>query len=128
MKLKPHEVFTVWRKRNNFSQDEIAERFNVSQGYISHMEMGIRPVPKKIREAMPKKMRVKPGDEFQARIRRQGINMLLAVKMFKKSHQILLQYIRNEIPVPQEIWDRLDHDEKKYAEYKAKKEAERAAS
>jgi len=126
MKLKPHEIFTIWRKRNNFSQEELAERFKVSQGYISHMEMGIRPIPKRVRDAMPKKMRIKEGDEFQVRVRRQGINMLLAVKMFKASHQKLLQYMRNEIPIPKQIWEKLEHDEKKFAEYKEKKKAETA--
>jgi transcriptional regulator with XRE-family HTH domain len=67
MKLKPHEEFTVWRKRHNLSQLDLAERFNVSQGYISHMEMGIRPIPKKVREIMPKKLKLRGSADAQAR-------------------------------------------------------------
>ena len=57
MKLRPHEEFSLWRRRNNFSQAEIAERFNISQGYISHMEQGVRTVPMKIRGEMPQSMK-----------------------------------------------------------------------
>lgn len=121
MKLKPHEEFTVWRKRHNLSQLDLAEKFNVSQGYISHMEMGIRPIPKRVRETMPNKLRLREGDEFAVRMRRQGINMNLGVKMFRVTHQKLLQYIRNEIEIPKEIWDKLEHDEKKYEEWKEQK-------
>ena len=119
MKLRPHEEFSLWRRRMNFSQADVAERFNISQGYISHMEQGVRPVPKKIRGEMPQWMKTSEGDELLVRMRRQGLNMNLAVAMFKITHTKLLSFIRNEEPVPKEVWERLEKDEKRFQEYKA---------
>jgi hypothetical protein len=56
-------------------------------------------------------------------MRRQGINMNLGVKMFRVTHQKLLQYIRNEIEIPKEIWEKLEHDEQKYSEWKEQQKA-----
>lgn len=127
MKMKPHEEFTIWRRRHNFSQLELAQRFNVSQGYISHMELGIRPVPKKVKDAIPNKQTIHEGDELFLRMRRQGLNMNLAVKMLKKNHNQLLSYIRGEEPVPKEVWEKLEHDEKRYAAFKSDRAKQKAA-
>ena len=118
MKIKPHEEFAIWRRRRDYSQGEVAARFNISQGYISHMEQGLRPVPKKIKAEMPKTTVLKECDEFFIRMRRMGLNMNLAVELFGVTHQKLLQYIRNEIPVKKELWEKLETDEAKYAAYR----------
>ena len=118
MKIRPNEEFALWRKRENLSQKEIAHSFSISQGYVSHMEQGLRNVSKEIKAEMPKTMKVSEGDEFFLRMRRLGINMNMGVKMFKVNHNKLLKYIRDEQPIPKSIWEILEADEAKFAAFK----------
>lgn len=42
MEIKMNEVLTVLRKENNLSQEQIAEKINVSQRAYAHYEKGDR--------------------------------------------------------------------------------------
>jgi transcriptional regulator with XRE-family HTH domain len=121
MKISPNEKFAIWRRRKKMSQDDVAKQFSISQGYVSHMEQGIRPVPARILKAMPKKMTLGDGDILFTRMRRQGLNMDMAVVLFRCTHTRLLTYIRNQRPVPKGMWDKIDEDERRFTEYKEKK-------
>lgn len=42
MEIKMNEVLTVLRKENNLSQEQIAEKINISQRAYAHYEKGDR--------------------------------------------------------------------------------------
>lgn len=107
IRLKPHEELIVWRRREGLSQKDLAERFGVTQGYISHMEKGLRPIPESVRGLMPRRLSFSEGDELYIRMKRVDMSMLEAVKYFNCSHEVLLEMIRDERDVSQYVWEKL---------------------
>jgi predicted transcriptional regulator len=115
MILEPHEEFMVWRRREGLSQFAAALRYKVSQGYISHMELGVRDIKPEILEAMPDKIEPTEGEQLYVLMRRQGWDMNMAVHKFDSTHANVLKMIRDELAIPSEYWGILEADRKRFA-------------
>jgi len=114
MKIEPHEEFLIWRKREELTQEQAAVKFGVSQGYISHMEQGVRPVLKRVMAEVPKVMKLTDGERLMVMMRRRGFDMNLGVAKFGFGHAKLLAMLRDEEKVPKEVWEVLREDQNRF--------------
>ena len=102
-----HEHMLLFRLRRGLSQSDMARVAGISQGYLSSIEWGIRPVSKDVRQWFEERMdlheydkTLTDGEHFRIRVRRMGLNMGQASKHFNVSEATLLRWMRDEVDVP----------------------------
>ena len=115
--LKPdfHEHILLHRLRLGMDQTAMAKEAKISQGYLSAIEWGLRPVSETVRRWFESHMdlheyngtTLTDGEQFRLAVRRKGLNMGQAAKHFRVSEATLLAWMRSSVDVPYDAWNRL---------------------